>query len=120
MCCPTARRPKAPSLASAEDLRRIALGLPGTIEAPHVDRAAFKVKRIYATMLPGAGSANLKFTPDEQSFKVMLAPELFRPLDNAWGKQGWTELTLAPASEDDLRAALEMAWAHAVAKTPKR
>lgn len=107
-------------MASADDLRRIALSLPGTIEAPHVDRAAFKVKRIYATMLPGAGTANLKFTPDEQAFKVMLAPELFRPLDNAWGKQGWTELKLAPAAEDDLQAALEMAWTHAVAKTPKR
>lgn len=88
--------------------------LEGTIEAPHVDRAAFKVKRIYATVLAGSGTANLKFTPDEQTFKVLLAPELFRPLDNAWGKQGWTELTLGPANEDDLRAALTLAWTHAV------
>jgi hypothetical protein len=88
-------------------------------DSPHVDCATCKVQRIYATTPPGAGTANLKFTPDEHAFKVMLAPELLRPLDNAWGKQGWTELTLAPATQDDLRAALDNSWAHAVAKTPK-
>ena len=30
-------------MATGEDLRRIALALAGTIEAPHLDRAAFKV-----------------------------------------------------------------------------
>lgn len=107
-------------MANPDDLRRIALSLPGTIEAPHVDRVAFKVNRIYATMLVESGTANLKFTPDEQAFKVMLAPDLFAPLDNAWGKQGWTQLTLATASEEDLRAALELAWAHGAATKPRR
>jgi hypothetical protein len=37
-------------MASAKDLRRIALSLEGTGEAPHFDRAAFKVKRIYVTL----------------------------------------------------------------------
>lgn len=105
-------------MASAADLRRIALSLPGTTEAPHFDRAAFKVDRIYVT-LAGDGTANFKFTPDEQEFKCQLAPDVFAPIDNAWGRQGWTTATLATASEDDLRAALEMAHAHAVGK-PKR
>lgn len=100
-------------MATAADLRRIALSLSGTVEAPHVDRAAFKVKRIYATLAADGRTANLKFTPDEQEFKAMMAPEVFAPLDNAWGRQGWTTIHLAQASEHDLRAALEMAWAHA-------
>jgi hypothetical protein len=37
-------------MAKAADLRRIALALAGTVEAPHFDRAAFKVARIYVTL----------------------------------------------------------------------
>jgi|SRR5688572_27891922 hypothetical protein len=107
-------------MATALDLRRIALALEGTSEAPHFDRAAFKVKRIYATLAADGKTANLKFTPDEQEFKCMLAPEVFAPVPNAWGKQGWTTLTLATATAADLKVALEIAWAHAVPAKPKR
>ena len=102
------------AMASSSDFRAIALSLDGTSEAPHFDRRAFKVKRTYASLAADGLSANLKLTPDEQEFKVMLAPEAFRPLDNAWGRQGWTEVVLAMIGEEELRAALEMAHAHAV------
>ncbi|UJW86090.1 MmcQ/YjbR family DNA-binding protein [Devosia sp. SL43] len=105
---------------SAADLKRIAHALPGTTEAPHFDRAAFKVDRIYATLAADGLTANLKFTPDEQAFKCMLAPTVFSPIDNAWERQGWTTITLADATEDDLAAALAMAHAHAVGKPKKR
>lgn len=101
-------------MASAADLRTIALALPGTTEAPHFDRAAFRVDRIYVTLAADGRTANFKFTPDEQEFKCQLAPEVFAPISNAWGRQGWTTAELSAASEDDLRAALEMAYAHAV------
>lgn len=107
-------------MATARDLKRIALALEGTSEAPHFDRTAFKVKRIYATLAADGKTANLKFTPDEQEFKCMLAPEVFATVPNAWGKQGWTTLTLANATAADLKAALQMAWAHAVPAKPAR
>lgn len=107
-------------MATARDVRRVALSLEGTSEAPHFDRAAFRVKRIYATLAADGKSANLKLMPDEQEFKCMLAPEVFAPVPNAWGRQGWTTLTLAKASTADLRAALEMAWAHALPAKPRR
>ena len=105
-------------MAKASDLRRIALSLEGTSEAPHFDRAAFKVKRIYATLAADGKTANLKFDPDEQEFKCMLAPDVFAPVPNAWGKQGWTTVTLSKASAAELRSALEMAWLHAVPTKP--
>ena len=37
-------------MATAQQFRRIALALDGTTEASHFDLAAFKVKRIYATL----------------------------------------------------------------------
>lgn len=101
---------------NATDFRRIALSLPGTTEAPHFDRAAFKVKRIYATLAADGKTANLVFTPDEQEFKCQLAPEMFSPVNNAWGRQGWTTLLLAAADQADVQAALELAHAHGAAQ----
>ena len=103
-------------MATGNDLRRIALGLEGTTEAPHFDRAAFKVARIYVTLAADGKTANFKFTPDEQEFKCMLAPEAFAPVPNAWGRQGWTTATLSKLSAAELKAALAMAWAHGAAK----
>ena len=98
-------------MAKAADFRRIALSLPGTSEAPHFHRAAFRAACIFATL--DERSAYMMFTPDEQEFKVMLAPEAFAPLPNAWGRKGWTEVILAAVSTDELETALRMAYAHA-------
>ena len=107
-------------MANGKDLHRIALSFDGTTEAPHFDRAAFKVARIYATLAADGRTANLKFSPDEQEFKCMLAPEAFAPVGGGWGKQGWTTATLSALSVAELRDALETAWRHAVPKKHAR
>jgi len=107
-------------MANGKDLHRIALSFDGTTEAPHFDRAAFKVARIYATLAADGRTANLKFSPDEQEFKCMLAPEAFALVGGAWGKQGWTTATLSALSVAELRDALETAWRHAVPKKHAR
>ena len=50
-------------MSTAADLRRIARTLEGTSEAPHFDRTAFKVARIYVTLAADGRSANFKFAP---------------------------------------------------------
>jgi hypothetical protein len=107
-------------MATGKDLRRLALALAGTTEAPHFDRAAFKVARIYVTLAADGRTANFKFTPDEQEFKCMMAPEAFVPVPGGWGRQGWTTATLAAMSSPELEDALETAWRHAVAKKRPR
>jgi hypothetical protein len=100
-------------MATAKDLRRLALALEGTLEAPHFDRQAFKVQRIYVTLAADGLSANFKFRPDEQEFKCMMAPEAFAAIPNAWGRQGWTSADLSKLSAAELESALRIAWAHA-------
>lgn len=100
-------------MATGDDLRRLALALPGTVEYPHVDRAAFKVARIFATLAPDTKTANVKFTPDEQALKCTVAPDAFTAIPNGWGRMGWTTATLANLTESELDAALRMAWTHA-------
>ena len=107
-------------MATGNDLRRLALALRGTTEAPHFDRAAFKVARIYVTLAADGKTANFKFTPDEQEFKCMIAPEAFAAVPNAWGRQGWTTATLSKLKTVELKAVLEMAWQHALPAKKKR
>jgi hypothetical protein len=107
-------------MATGKDLRRMALALDGTTEAPHFDRAAFKVARIYVTLAADGKTANFNFTPDEQEFKCLLAPKAFAPIPNAWGKQGWTTVKLSELSAAELKSALEMAYAHGAAKKKPR
>lgn len=107
-------------MTTGRDLRRLALALEGTTEAPHFDRAAFKVARTYVTLAADGRTANFKFTPDEQEFKCMMAPDAFAPIPNAWGRQGWTMAALSKLSATELKSTLEMAWAHALPKKPRR
>jgi hypothetical protein len=100
-------------MASGEDLRRIALSLPDVTEAPHFDRLAFRVSRIFTTLAADRKSANVRFSPDEQALKCLTAPEIFTPLKGGWGAQGWTRAELAAINERELRAALEAAWRYA-------
>jgi hypothetical protein len=104
------------TMTNAADLRRIALALDGTTEAPHFDRAAFRAARIFVTLAADGLTANFAFAPDEQALKCLTAPGAFTPIDNAWGRKGWTTALLAALSEPELRAALETAWRHALPK----
>ena len=111
---------KANRMANAKHLRRIALSLEGTTEAPHFDRAAFRVARIYATLAADGRTANLKLSPEEQEFKCMLAPDAFAPVPGGWGEQGWTTATLSALSTPELSDVLETAWRHALPKSRPR
>lgn len=50
-------------MVAGADLRRLALSLEGTTKAPHFDRVAFKVARIYVTLAADGKTANFKFAP---------------------------------------------------------
>jgi hypothetical protein len=103
-------------MASAAQVRRIALSFEGTTEAPHFDRTAFKVARIFATLAADGRSLNLGLKPDEQEFKCMAAPDVFMPVPGGWGRQGWTTIALAKIGVPELKQSLEMAWRHALRK----
>ena len=107
-------------MATANDLRKIALSLEGTVEQPHFDRQAFKARRIYVTLAPDSLTANIRFTPDEQEFRCAAQPEAYRPIPNKWGAQGWTIATLSALKPDELRVALESAWRHQADRPRKR
>lgn len=98
----------------ANEFAELAMSFAGTTSAPHMDRTAFRVKRIYTTLAADGLSANLKLTPDEQEFKCQLAPDLFTAIPNGWGRQGWTTIDLTRATKEDVQSALKLAHYHAL------
>ena len=107
-------------MTTAARLRALALALEGTVAAPHFDRTAFKVARTYATLAADGATANLKLSPDEQALKCLTHPDAFSPVPNAWGQQGWTTARLDALTDDELAAALDTAWRHALPKPKAR
>jgi hypothetical protein len=107
-------------MADAADFRRIALSFDGATEYPHFDRRAFKARVTFATLAPDETSANIKFAPDEQALKCAVSGDAFSPLDNAWGRRGWTRAILAALTESELHAALEIAWRQGASKASRK
>ena len=104
---------------TVETFQTIALAFNGVTRHQHFDRLAFKARVIFATLAADGLSANMKFSPEEQQFKVMLAPEIFSPLNNAWGRQGWTQIDLTRIEASELNAALALAYAATRVKKAK-
>jgi hypothetical protein len=97
----------------------MALALPGTTEAPHFDRAAFRTTvRIFATLHEESesGIANLKLSPDDQAQFCTASGGTVFPVPNKWGEQGWTSFPLREVSRGLLGDAL--AVAHEQASKP--
>lgn len=105
-------------MATSKDVIRIAMALEGTISAPHADRTAFRVRRIYATLAADGKSINVDLTPDEQAFKVMMAPEIYSRIPNGWGLRGATTVDLTKISLTELTDLLKLCWEHGRSKTP--
>ena len=103
-------------MSTGKDLRRLALSLEGTTEAPHFDRKAFRAKRIYVTLAADEKTANFMFTPEEPEFTCMMAPHAFAPVPNAWGKRGATTGILSKLTIAELEDALRTAWRRAMSK----
>lgn len=95
---------------TTEDVRRIALELPGTSEKSHFGKPDFRVRdRVFAT-LPEDGNAVIKLTRDQQELMCGAEAAMFQPVAGGWGKQGWTRVMLDATDEQTLRSALVTAW----------
>ena len=94
-----------------EDVRALALLLPGVIEAAHRGHPDFRISgRIFATLWVEEERVVLKLDPADQERVVAEALDLFAPMPGAWGRRGWTNLDLWACEEDVLRDALLTAW----------
>ncbi|SEG34436.1 YjbR protein [Methylobacterium sp. 190mf] len=94
-----------------DDVRILALMLPEAVAGAHSGNPDFRVGgRVFATLWVEEARVVLRLAPADQAALCEAEPDLFAPLDGAWGRRGWTNLDLDPCAEEVLRAALLAAW----------
>lgn len=91
--------------------REMALDMPGTMEKEHHGKPSYTVKKkIYMTLWLDHDRAVLKLTPEQQIELSEGHPRAFAPVENKWGKHGWTNVTLSNINETLFRYAMDLAW----------
>jgi|SRR5688572_9079968 hypothetical protein len=106
---------------SADDFRRIALGMEGAVESAHHGHPDFRVVgRIFATLgYPNREWGMVNLTPEQQRAQVRDHPRAFVPVKGTWGEQGSTNVRLDAIDDDTLGEAMTLAWQNARAKGPQ-
>jgi hypothetical protein len=103
-------------MVSAKGFRELAMSFPEVTAAPHFERTAFKVKKIFASLDEKAGLACLMLAPVDQSAFCAIDSSIIYPVPNKWGLQGATYVVLSKVQKSLLLDALTCAY---IAKAPK-
>src|SRR6184192_4826446 len=104
-----------------DEFRTMALKIPAAVERSHMNHPDFRLAgRIFASLgVPDKNWGMVKLTPEQQRTFIEKAPEVFRPSSGAWGRQGYTNVYLAFAKTNIVRAALEVAAKNVASKKKK-
>ena len=96
---------------TANQFRRIALGMSGAVEGSHMDHPDFRANgRIFATIYPDNQRGMVKLPPEQQQEFISADPDAFEPAAGAWGRQGCTTVRLSAADEATVGEAMTLAW----------
>ncbi len=103
---------------TADDFRGMALSLPDVVESSHMDHPDFRNRGgIFATLAyPTSEWGRVRLTAEEQARLTEAEPEVFVPVNGAWGRGGATQVFLRLAREHSVREALRVAWQNRLPK----
>ena len=95
---------------TANDFRRIALGMKDAKESAHMGHPDFRAhNKIFATLHADMQWGMVKLTPEQQDEFVRDAPGAFVPEPGAWGRQGCTAVRLDSVDDELLGEAMTLA-----------
>ena len=78
-------------MVTVDILRKTALSFPVVTEEPHFEKISFRVKKkIFATYDSKLKRACIKLSEIDQHVFSSADKTIIYPVDNKWGKQGWT------------------------------
>lgn len=104
-------------MATAEDVRRIAMSLPRTTEGIVRDSVRFRIGRIvYASLSPDETRMGVGFPKEEREAAIAAEPDKFLPPAPADLRYRWIRVRLAAVDEPELRELLTDAWRMVVSK----
>ncbi len=104
-------------MASAEDVRRIAMSLPRTSEHLVRDQTKYRIGRIvYAAVSPDEERVGFGFPKEERAALVASEPDKFMMPLRSDERYSWVRARLAALEVGELRELLIDAWCMVVSK----
>ncbi len=104
-------------MVSIDTFRKLALSFPEATEEPHFEKTSFRVKKkIFATYDELKKRACIKLSEIDQNVFSAADKSIVFPVDNKWGKQGWTLIEMKKVHKDLFIDALKTAYCEVAPK----
>ena len=104
-------------MVSIDTFRKLALSFPEATEEPHFEKTSFRVKRkIFATYDEIKKRACIKLSEINQDVFSSADKTIIFPVDNKWGKQGWTLIEMTKVKKELFIDALTTAYCEVAPK----
>ncbi|MCX2575373.1 MmcQ/YjbR family DNA-binding protein [Pedobacter sandarakinus] len=104
-------------MISIDTFRKLALSFPEATEEPHFEKTSFRVKKkIFATFDEANNRACIKLSEIDQHVFASADKTIIYPVDNKWGKQGWTLIELQRIGKELFKDALTTAYCEVAPK----
>jgi hypothetical protein len=104
-------------MATVDDVRRIATGLPRTVERLVRDRVKFNIGQIvYLALSRDEQTLGFAFPREEREQLIASAPDKFLMPEPSDLRYRWVQLRLAAVDEQELRELITDAWRMCVPK----
>jgi predicted DNA-binding protein (MmcQ/YjbR family) len=104
-------------MVTIDTLRNLALSFPETTEESHFEKTSFRVKKkIFATYDDINKRACIKLSEIDQDVFSSADKTIIFPVDNKWGKQGWTFIEMKKVHKDLFVDALTTAYCEVAPK----
>lgn len=98
-------------MVTIDTLRKLALSFPEATEEPHFEKTSFRVKKkIFATYDDTRKTASVKLSAIDQDVFASADRTVIYPVDNKWGKQGWTIIAMEKVDKDLFTDAVTTAY----------
>jgi predicted DNA-binding protein (MmcQ/YjbR family) len=94
-----------------DTFRKLALSFPEATEEAHFEKTSFRVKKkIFATYDDIKKRACIKLSEIDQDVFSSADKTIIFPVDNKWGKQGWTLIEMSKVRKELFIDALTTAY----------
>lgn len=104
-------------MVSMSTFRKLALSFPEATEDPHFEKTSFRVKKkIFATYDSIKNRACVKLSEIDQDVFSSLDITIVYPVENKWGKQGWTLIEMSKVHKKIFLDALTTAYCEVAPK----
>ncbi|MEO7991725.1 MAG: MmcQ/YjbR family DNA-binding protein [Chryseolinea sp.] len=104
-------------MVNIDTFRKLALSFPEATEEPHFEKTSFRVKKkIFATYDDIKKRACIKLSEIDQDVFSSADKTIIFPVDNKWGKQGWTLIEMSKINKTLFVDALTTAYCEVAPK----